>query len=221
MSSNPYTTTISLPDNPLFNFYGNETSIDTTIEKQDEVVVIQDINDLYHTQAFRYNFFASIGLIPNSLIFTNWPKKLFLASFFSVLLSIWISNQLILSTFIVLNIINFVTSLFADKQILFKQKLSYFINEGLLIGLISAITESLIGKISIPFTPFSISFFYLSAFFMSFYYIYEIVIRLFSVTSISKSKTFINFILSWRDVLKDWKNKFDERQEKEIITPQN
>ena len=223
MSSNSYTTTISLPENPLLNISGNyNTSVDEPTKQQDtttiQPIIVQDISDLYISEVSDSNFLLAIGLIPNKLIFTDWQKKLLLASFFSLLFSIWASNQLVLSVFITLNFLNFVTSIFVEKQVSFRQKLAYLINEALLVGLISGIAELLIGKINIPFTPFYISLLYISALFMSFYYLYEIVRRIYPITSLSKSKTLVNFILSIKDGFKYGRDKFDERQEKDTLS---
>lgn len=216
------TTTIAVPT--PWPSRGTDTSSSRAIEVIDEVnetetgkqIVIEDIRDIaieskINRQA--YSFISLIGVTPTPGITGNLAVKLSLSVLLSAILSIWISNTYLLGIFAVLSLTDFFTSAVWDKNQNYRTKVSRLVADFLIIAVSITFIELIIGKIQIPYTQINISLVAVVLYIIILNYLFLISKRLFPLTSLAQSKTWVNLILAFRTGIED----FQKRQEKEVL----
>lgn len=226
MASGLQSQTIGLIDPFLYPAATTSVPVEDREEDQKRItptlIELEDIKDISETvssdiRIWRLNFLNLIGLIPDSSVFSSWERKLIAASIVTAITSAWITNSYYLSFFAILNIVNFLTSMIWDKQISFREKISRFVADFVLITIVATLVQVLLGSISVPFTKIGISPLNIAAVYMIVHYIYLITKRLIPASSVLQTKTLTNFILATRDAWEEWQKSFQKRQEEDIM----
>lgn len=164
------------------------------------------------------SFLSLVGVVPASDITENISIKIAIALFFSSIFSVWVSNFSLLAIFVVLSITNFLTSLIWDKISSYRVKISCLVAEFVMVAVTTTFAELVLGQIPIPFTQISISILAVVLYLIIISHLVSISKRLIPLTSLTRSKTLKNLIVSCKEGLDYTKERFTKRQEKEIFS---
>jgi hypothetical protein len=201
-----HTITVALPNDYA---WGNITHLpdkakdDLKAKKNSEqidenVIIIDDIKDIDDIISdvrpkddpnAILKVFTTIGVAPSPAMSENLVQKFFISVFLSAILSVWVPNALLLSTFVVLNLIEFFSGLFLNRKMSYRTHLSNMIGNFLLVAMATFI-ELLIGRPQILFTPLTISVLAVALFFSNMSLIWTITKRIAPLTSLARSGRF-------------------------------
>ena len=169
-------------------------------------------------QVFQPPFLSLVGVMPGSNITENIGVKVAISLFFSSIFSVWLSNFSLLAIFAVLSITNFLTSLIWDKASSYRVKISCLVAEFTIVAVTSTFAELVLGQIPIPFTQLGISILAVVLYLIIISHLVSISKRLIPLTSLTRSKTLKNIIVSCKEGLDYAKEQFTKRQEKEVLS---
>jgi hypothetical protein len=183
-----YTGTIAY--NPFENSYGTKGTFEP--EHKAEIIEIDDLNETETITSINIisnsTFLTFSGIIPSNIVFTNVKEKLLLATLLTAIQSLLNINYYNLQIFVILNIFFLISELIFNKDKNYREKISYFVANYLLVTL-SGIAELFVGTINISYTPIKISPFFICIWFLNISFLYCVFNRLVPFTVLFQNHT--------------------------------
>lgn len=222
------TTTIAVPD-PTYPWMpytptGSISKTAETKENEEKIIIIDDIKDIEEILVTKKNnahikYLATIGITPTPAFSEDVVQKLFLSILLSAVSSVWIPNSLLLSIFFILNIANFFTSLIWDTSVGYKEKLSQIVANFLFVG-IATLTELLIGRHQIFFTPITVSVLAIALFFGNISFVVVLSRRITPFIALTRSRGLYIFFRACKKGYEGFSSSFGEELTEEALPKQ-
>lgn len=205
-----FTQPISVPFNPVASYTGE-------YDEKIDFIEIEDIKDIAidsHSSKAP-SFFSTLGITPTPIVIDNVAATTALSLFIATIVSIWVSNIVIIFIFLGLALVTFITGLFVEEKP-FRDKIASLLTDLFIVGIMGTITQYLFQNVTTPFINVPIPIFTGLLWLMIINYLILNSKRLYPTSSLTKSKLLTAFLLSARDGIDVFKSKLQERIEDDI-----